>query len=96
VSDTPIVIIGIQDMLHWFSIHEIPNSFTLIIEVAISVGIALYLFYLQFKTSKIRDAVTDQIKQYTEEKRKLEINRKNFYIKRIKGILEYIKTQDIK
>jgi len=74
---------------------DIPNYVTLGAEIAVGLGIALYIHRLQSKTGKIRDDVTNQIKKYTDEQRKHQEIRKKFYIKRIKQILELIKAQDI-
>ena len=103
VDNTPIIIIVLQDMLHWFSLHEIPNSFTLVIEVIIGIAIAVIVFGLQSKTDKSNEAViskmneaTQKIDIYIEGKKKLEETTKRFYVDMIINNLLYIKHQDQK
>ena len=52
-------------MLHWFSLHEIPNSFTLVIEVIIGIAIALIIFGLQSKTDTKISEVISEVHSYT-------------------------------
>ena len=55
---------------------DIPNWVTLVAELGFG-GVITYIVYrLQSKTDKIRAAVTDQIKEYTEGKKKHETTRK--------------------
>lgn len=81
-------------MMHWLKLNEIPNSFSLLVEVAIGAGIALYLFYLQLKTSRSNDALIKKIDSYTESKKKLEDTTRKFYVNKIIDDLMYIKQQD--
>jgi hypothetical protein len=91
----------IQHMAEWVYSNDIPNWSTLIVEIVIGVGIALYLFYLQSKTSTSNKAViskineaTQKIDSYIEGKKKIEEATKRFHVDRIIKNLEYIKQQD--
>lgn len=100
LENTPIgaFITLLNEMIHWFKLNEIPNSFSLVVEVAIGVGIALYLFYLQTKTSKANDellnkihVVISKIDSVIAAKKQLEEDTKRQYITIIVNHLQEIK-----
>jgi hypothetical protein len=73
---------------------DIPNWVTLVAELGFG-GVITYIVYrLQSKTDKIRAAVTDQIKEYTEGKKKHETTRKKYYLGKVNEDLKYIKEAD--
>jgi len=89
-------------MAEWVYSNDFPNWSTLIVEIGIGVGIALYLFYLQSKTNESNKAViskineaTQKIDSYVEEKKKLEAARTKYYTENLRKDLEYIKYQGL-
>jgi hypothetical protein len=73
---------------------DIPNWATLVTELAFGTFIAIFVYKLQSKTENIRSAVTNQIKEYTEGKKKHDATRKKYYLDKIKDNLKYIKEQN--
>jgi hypothetical protein len=94
VDNTPVIIAGLQDMFHWLKLNDVPNLFTLIVEVIIGVAIGLTIFGLQSKTDSKMKEVINQIESYTGKKKKLEYTTKKFYVDKIIENLLYIKHQD--
>lgn len=54
-------------MAEWVYSNDFPNWGTLIVEIGIGVGIALYLFYLQSKTNESNKAVMSKINEATQK-----------------------------
>lgn len=98
LENTPIgtFITLLNEMMHWFSLHEIPNSFTLVIEIIIGIAIGLIIFRLQSKTDKKMTEVIKEVHSYTGKRKKLENTTKKFYVNKIIENLLYIKHQDQK
>ena len=69
----------LNEMMHWFKSIEIPNSFSLVVEIAIGVTIAPIVYGLRSKTRTKMTEVINQISSYTEKKREHETTKKKYY-----------------
>lgn len=84
---------------------DIPNWFAVIIEIGIGIGLAIVLFKLQARTSRLAEELLSKISSMTsrvdailEQRRLDEQSKKAFECKRIIDHLEYIqkKAQELK
>jgi hypothetical protein len=84
---------------------DIPNWFAVIIEIGIGIGLAIVLFKLQARTSRLAEELLSKISSMTsrvdailEQRRLDEQSKKAFECKRIIDHLEYIqkKEQELK
>lgn len=84
------------------SSFDLPNWVTIIIELGIGIGIAIVLYKLQARTSKLGEELlpkisfmTSRIDSLLEQRRMDEQSKKTFECKRIIDHLEYIQKKEL-